>query len=733
MENDALTPRLPAEAADLPREDIGNKAGGLIAVEVAGHHAPPWRVWTAALTAKLAAMPDADLAPILLETYNELDAGSGIIFRSSASGEDRAGSSAAGLYESLHADSPDACVAAFRSVAASGSAEHVAAYHGAHTPEPIPVIAQTFIAADVSGVAFSGHPARCRPDAFYVECVRRGAAGLVSGGHDPLKLSVGWSSLEAATEHAGAEGPEELPAAIVLQLRDALQALEHSLGTAIDLEWCHAGGTFWPLQARPVTSLRLDPALAPTEPCTSWFFDQRFPAPITPFTRSTLLPVIAEAALADALRMRGAPVPQELLVDYAGRAYAPKRIYDTMLRGAPRWWLSPDLRQIFKPDGRPPGGWLNTLGYAWCAAGAVWKERREVFRNIRAWERFCGGLNEQLLAESPPPENWGAFVAAWREWDAWTLRFLRIHRWSILWADYGYRFIAMLSARAAACISRAARLKTAEANAALAETLAAGTPEALQAFKAAYGHRSGSLDYAAPTWAELLDCGALPTPHLSAHAAPASPPLWPLAILVRLLEMREEQRFHWERILARQRSLALNLARELTRVGRIQHEDDLWFLTWDECDALMQGAAPDPDAIARRRHAHAVYHALIPPQIIGPVHDQSDTGDAAQLRGLGGAPGIADGNALLCRYPDEIPPSPEGRIIVVASLDPAWTARIAGAAGLIVERGGILSHAAILAREYGIPLVIGVDDALDRIPADARLRIDGTRGTIQLL
>ena len=72
-------------------------------------------------------------------------------------------------------------------------------------------------------------------------------------------------------------------------------------------------------------------------------------------------------------------------------------------------------------------------------------------------------------------------------------------------------------------------------------------------------------------------------------------------------------------------------------------------------------------------------------------------------------------------------------ILVMSSLDPAWTSLLPKAAGVVLERGGLLSHAAILAREYGIPMVAGVEGAVSRIPNGARLRMDGGRGVVSVI
>jgi pyruvate,water dikinase len=293
------------------------------------------------------------------------------------------------------------------------------------------------------------------------------------------------------------------------------------------------------------------------------------------------------------------------------------------------------------------------------------------------------------------------------------------------------------------------RLPTAAANAALAHALdAQATPETLTAFTARFGHRSGSLDYAAPTWGELAASG-----QLAAHYRAAAPPreahrgprriqtarwrlsrilLWPL---VRLLEMREEQRFAWERILAAQRGLLCAEAEGWVRQGWLDSVADLWFLTWDEVVGLARrNPAETRRIVARRRRAQRLERVMRRPLFIGPLSPAAAGPGGALLHGLPGASGSGAGRALHLAHPAQFDAERHaGRVLVLRALDPAWTPLLPKVAGLVIERGGLLSHAALLAREYGVPLVIGIEDACERIPEGAWIRVDGDAGAVALL
>ena len=106
---------------------------------------------------------------------------------------------------------------------------------------------------------------------------------------------------------------------------------------------------------------------------------------------------------------------------------------------------------------------------------------------------------------------------------------------------------------------------------------------------------------------------------------------------------------------------------------------------------------------------------------------------AEQLQGVPLSAGIAEGPALVLDQPrtDNLPSEPY--ILVCPSTDPAWVPLFVQARGLIMEIGGVLSHGAIVAREYGMPAVVGTGDATKRIRTGQRIRVDGDLGIVQVI
>ena len=108
-----------------------------------------------------------------------------------------------------------------------------------------------------------------------------------------------------------------------------------------------------------------------------------------------------------------------------------------------------------------------------------------------------------------------------------------------------------------------------------------------------------------------------------------------------------------------------------------------------------------------------------------------DAGDDG-LGGMGVSPGVAEGVVRVVHDPRR-EHLERGEILVCRGTDPAWTPLFLTAAGLITEVGGLMTHGSVVAREYGIPAVVGVHDATTRLTTGQRIRIDGSSGAIELL
>ena len=743
----------PSDLTHEPGLTVGGKARGLLALAEAGLRVPPFRVLPAEM-AVACPWDDEEGLRSLARVFDALAVApfAGVAVRSSATIEDSAERSWAGIFDTVFVRERLELAGAVKQVAASASC---AEEEGGASP-PMAVVLQAMVVPEMAGVLFSADPRAARYDACYVEAVHGPGSGLVDGSKVPSRFLLNMAPGGPSKSMPGPDGPPRLDADLARELRDALLRIEIALEAPADIEWAVDNSGLWLLQARPVTALTAHEDLRPSYCATCWFFDQRFAEPIGPLTRTSLLPLIAEVAITDALAMRSRPAPAPLLHFYGGQAYVAHSTYRAMLDGAPRWFLHPDLRQLFPEHCCCPPGQRSSapaLHYAWCAFTSVIRHWRDVFFNGTVWKRFRRNLAAEL-AEMPPvsPELEAPWCEQWRRLDTLTLRFLRIHRWSILWANYFHGGFQLLTRCLPGRLRRgleqrlhaATDLVTARANAALASVLRGDAGEAeWAAFVEQYGRRSPSLDYAAPTWAELAASDRLQNWYDGALPPPARPegkaPVWAslLRPLCRLLEMREEQRFEWESILARQRGMLLDAGETLHRQGVLEDPEDIWFLEWGELMAALFGDEEVcAESIALRKHRHYIDTRIDTPFFIGPERDApaaKETPAAMLLQGFGASPGVVRGKAVVIRRISELKDSARAeRIVVMASLDPAWTPFLAGLKGIVLERGGVLSHAAILAREYGVPMVIGVEKATQRIEEGAEITIDGIRGRVAL-
>lgn len=708
----------PENAFDRP---IGGKALGLLMLHELEAPVPPWCVCPADSAERLLEASDAELHDL----YNRFDRGQGIAVRSSSLLEDQRQQANAGAFETRFCTKATEVHDAIAAVLASAGPE---ARDG---DRAMAVIFQTRIQSQLSGVLFSAHPSRARPDEVYVEFVAGDPAGLVHGSRVPESAWLDPATGAPRRENAS----KELPAPLAGELVAWVRRIELPLEWAADIEWAVDGRGLWLLQARPITRLFLDPDLLPPVPATSWFFDQRFGEPLRPITWSLLLPSILEAGIGEPLDMRAVPRPEPLAYDYGGLPYVPHAAYQGLCRGIPYGWLSPDLQQAF-PAPPPDPRWLPSPKTLSNLVVAVWLERRRAIFNVRAWHRFVDSLDGALQAI---PDADGTDADAW--WNAWaaldslTMDFLRIHRWSITLADgicgILWRLPGFWGGRMIHRADRRARLITRAANEAR-EHVESGQLSA-DAFVRDYGHRAPSLDYATPTWAELVanyDGPVLPTTGALKRMPRAR------SLLARLRELREEQRFVWEMILARQRRLLLRAGERLAEQGLLPDREAIWWMTGEELHAALENQiSPNPEILQSRQRTHYVYAPAHRPAHIGldgAPKDNAREGNAFQ--GIGASTGQARGRVLVAPHPRDLPAVlPEGAILVLPCLDPGATGWLSQVGGLVIERGGLLSHAAIAAREYGVPLVIGIPGILDQLRTGQEITIDGETGRVEVM
>ena len=180
------------------------------------------------------------------------------------------------------------------------------------------------------------------------------------------------------------------------------------------------------------------------------------------------------------------------------------------------------------------------------------------------------------------------------------------------------------------------------------------------------------------------------------------------------------------------------IRRILVELDRRHHLDGgIFFLTPDELPRLARGEDLSR-LIGERRRRREIALSLEVPQVLFS-DDLEAIGRPASLAGAGalqGVPlsaGVAEGPALVLEQPDGAVIPAEPYILVCPSTDPAWVPLFVHAKGLVMETGGVLSHGAIVAREFGLPAVAGLAGVHKQLQTGQRLRIDGGGGTVTVL
>jgi phosphohistidine swiveling domain-containing protein len=633
------------------------------------------------------------------------------------------------------------------------------------------VILQEMVQPRFSGVFFSSDPVR-KGQGWVLETITGLGEDLVSGHRDPLRFRQG-AAAATGTPLAGFD------AELAVKVAQKGLHVRASMGYEVDMEWAiDRSGALWVLQARPMTALdsrreAQDPAQdeiqrlrAAHAPDTAWdgqTFAEWTGAP-TPLTfglwRTAFTP---RGALGRALARLGYLgsgtrdlLPHESVLERVfGRAYvnlsAMDRLffgdiaYRTVARPRPHLqfsWRRVNARTIL----RAPAAILRMMRVAWrlqTGRGDLIRQAREALARHRA---------EHELPLDP---------AAYRDWETGAL------------ADHWAR-----SARDFSDVSLEWPLTLIFLIESTFQTLRARVPEAVIGgwmssslhtlvadmdrdfdrarrdrslrpfFMARYGQRgSGELDLSHPRWVELGDAafGAQSGPAraerpeargadlsgVSARLRPLIRQEWEL--LREMLELRETWKAELMRSYAHLRWMALELGRRKC-LG-----DDVFWLKPTElahlCSAkprARESRAAVLALIARRKARMAGFERVSLPSLL-TLQDINLRDDNTRWTGESLSPGLVYGEVRIVRDPRDADPAswPADAILVAEATDPGWTPLFLHAKGVIVEKGGVLSHCAIVAREMGLPAISGIQGCHLRLKEGEHVWLDGDNGSVR--
>ena len=204
---------------------------------------------------------------------------------------------------------------------------------------------------------------------------------------------------------------------------------------------------------------------------------------------------------------------------------------------------------------------------------------------------------------------------------------------------------------------------------------------------------------------------------------------------------------------ARLRLALIAIGRKLAGAGVLEDAEDVMYLRYNELRLLMadQGALDAHELVSDRRDAREEAAEKRPPSWVGTATktalefpynalwgfpDKFYAGEPSatgEVRGLAASPGVVEGPARFVASLDEFDQVRDGEILVCRMTNPAWVVLFTKITGLVTEAGGAVSHPAVVAREFGIPAVVGTTNAGERIKTGDRIRVNGSSGVVEIL
>lgn len=728
-----------------------------------------WRAVAAAARTIILSQPIGEsLRGALADAYRRMGAPL-VAVRSSATAEDLGDASFAGQYDTcLGVGGEEALVEAVRRCWASIWGERALDYRHQrsidHASVAMAVVVQRMVEADAAGVVFTVDPIANRNDRLYVEAAAGGGEGVVSGTARTVAYRVDRATLQPE-EPAAADGVLDSE-----RLRDLCRMaleIERRKGRPQDIEFAVARGAISILQARPITT----PAGAP-------------PDALPPLGKPSLVDRLVQPVAAERYALAPRPLDNIIFIRVVGAVmYAIERLGGRISDADKAAFRAEIWRQAYR---LPP---VRLTGRFFAAEGTYLRMLRS---DWMAW--WMGGARDELIAACELPDVTQAndgellarmdhILAVWEK--ALNERFyasspINARHWLDRLVDLAVgpwkrrQVVADLMAGLHTPtsdvndslweLSRLARRDPDLRAAVSALRLDAipATPQgrtfkdSLDAFLDRYGHREGAGYYlSTPTWgrdptqvlrlvASLAQADARPDMpedvqqryraartlvlrRLRFVPALARIAEWMIDRFRALDTFRETSHFDITRPIGALQIVAGEVGRRLCARGVLRDPDDLFYLTSDEMRAWLTAGAPPrehvADLIQRRRATYEVANSRWRTR-------RASSSRARVLKGTAASRGVATGRARVILNEGDFHLLEPGEVLVCPYSNPAWTPLFFVAAAVVSETGGAASHAAIVAREYGIPAVMSVRGAIDALGDRAEVTVDGDRGLV---
>ncbi|MDQ0914859.1 phosphoenolpyruvate synthase [Paenibacillus sp. V4I5] len=201
---------------------------------------------------------------------------------------------------------------------------------------------------------------------------------------------------------------------------------------------------------------------------------------------------------------------------------------------------------------------------------------------------------------------------------------------------------------------------------------------------------------------------------------------------------REYPKYGWINRYFVYKQALLKEAEQLVQAGVIREKEDIFYLTFEELHEVVRTNKLDYQIISKRKDDYKFFKKLTPPRVITSDGEivagayKRENIPAKAIVGLPVSSGVIEGRARVILNMEDADLE-DGDILVTAFTDPGWTPLFVSIKGLVTEVGGLMTHGAVIAREYGLPAVVGVENATKLIKDGQRIRVHGTEGYIEIL
>jgi rifampicin phosphotransferase len=741
-------------------------------------------------------MPNG-LAAAISKAYADLGGGP-VAVRSSATAEDLVGAAFAGQQDTyLNVIGGPAVLDAVRRCWGSLWTERALGYRRHQQIESsnlrIAVVVQQMVDAEFAGVMFTANPVTGARDELVIDASSGLGEAVVSGlvtpdhyvldGHGRVRERtpgrrevVIRSTPGGGVTHLTTTGPDpaSLPDPVLTQLAALGRSVAAHFGRPQDIEWAHADGRIWLVQARPMTAL-------PPPPLKLSRLRRKIGLQLMDYMSVRPYPLDMSGWVRPGIgrmveRMLGDIIGLRLDIDDA----LPERdgVVERFVAPAPR------------PTSATPYAFVRLPGRARRYNPASWTEDPR-------FAKFEQGMS-QLDALDPRSLGWTELLQVCRRTLAVAdlITDLRVDYLPRMGFDL-LRLLVQLRLLGApnqlGLLTAGARTRTGDANRALEELATqvradppvraafgeldpptlltrldtdvrfASFHQALHQFLDEYGHREtvSPLMMTAPTWGDdptpvlgMIKVLVEDPPQTSAERPSAEAERRLLehrllgssrrrAAVLRAIEaarqgvaFREDTHFHAIRALPILRHLLLEAGRRLSEAGVLSKAEDVYHLNLEELEALPGPdhlAAADADrirTIARDRAARRAELAGVPMLATASLVDPATTAQDALVTGVPASGGRATGPVRVIRDPAEFGALRTGDVLVCPYTNPTWTSLFQRAAAVVVDSGGVGSHAAIVSREYGIPAVMATGSGTRMLADGQQVTVDGDTGRV---